>query len=398
VLDIRSESEAIGNQEMAHSRRSRISTSLELALVAAGLFLLLEMSTRVLLFGFAGLLPSRVNSIRGLPQTGFTRPSPMDSGLVFELKPNVDGYFKLVPFRTNSRGLRDREYSVQKPENTFRVAVLGSSFALPAGVAIEDAFHSLLEEWFADELAPKRCEFINFAVGMYNPRHVLAMLETRALAYEPDLILFTATKLSMPMLANRPEPKTGDRGDESKALARETFQKSYPALRSFFLRLLLQRMGFFQDTRQTHVGVLERLFMTAVRPWTSSGWDVEAPKPETGTPRPRSAIGTDDRRRHDPVLERLAGIRERTGTPIVIVRLEIDASEKLPIDLEVERRSRALGLFYLDTRDAFAGTRPSDFWIFELDPHPNARAHEIFARVIASFLRSSNLLPPQTRR
>ena len=44
------------------------------------------------------------------------------------------------------------------------------------------------------ELAPVRVEFINFAVGMYNPEQVLAMLELRALAYQPDLVLMTATR------------------------------------------------------------------------------------------------------------------------------------------------------------------------------------------------------------
>ena len=107
----------------------------------------------------------------------------------------VNAQGRLAPFRTNSSGLRDTEYAFTKPDNTLRVVVVGSSFALPAGVAIEDAFHSLLEEQFSRDLAPLRCEFINFAVGMHHAEQVLAMLELRALDYEPDLVLVTATKL-----------------------------------------------------------------------------------------------------------------------------------------------------------------------------------------------------------
>ena len=76
--------------------------ALVLLAVVAGLFLLLEGSARVYLFGLAGLSPERVNSIRALPESGYTQPSP-EPRLGFELKPNLDGYFKLVPFRTNSR-------------------------------------------------------------------------------------------------------------------------------------------------------------------------------------------------------------------------------------------------------------------------------------------------------
>jgi len=49
--------------------------------------------------------------------------------------------------------------------------------------------------------------------------------------------------------------------------------------------------------------------------------------------------------------------------------------------------------FDQDTRDAFRGSRPSDYWIHELDPHPNASAHAIFAREIDAFLRAEGLIP-----
>ncbi|MFH1799245.1 MAG: hypothetical protein ABH891_00160 [Candidatus Omnitrophota bacterium] len=64
-----------------------------------------------------------------------------DSGINRELKPNLNRYFKMARFRTNSAGLRDKEYPIRKAPGTFRVAVLGDSFTMPAGVEIEDAFH-----------------------------------------------------------------------------------------------------------------------------------------------------------------------------------------------------------------------------------------------------------------
>jgi hypothetical protein len=51
-------------------------------------------------------------------------------------------------------------------------------------------------------------------------------------------------------------------------------------------------------------------------------------------------------------------------------------------------------MYYIDTRDGFRGTTPSDFWIHRLDRHPNARAHAIFADVIEEFLVRNDLIGP----
>jgi hypothetical protein len=365
---------------MAASARSILRRTFVLLSLAAGLFLLLELSARVYLFGSKGLSPAAVDSIRGLPQTGYTQPSA-EPRLGFELKPNLDGIFKLVPFRTNTQGLRDRDYTLTKPEQTFRVAVVGSSFALPAGVAIEDAFHSLLEERFSRELAPVQVEFINFAVGMYNPEQVLAMLELRALAYAPDLVLMTATRLSMPWLVHDPRSAAGREVRRLDPAALPSFRRSYPALQSFGVRLALARMG---HAPSEYVGWLERLAIALT---------------ECGTlpPRPAPARGALALPVAGSVIERLARLGREKQIPVVLTLLEFEDRERLPIDAEVAAEARAHGVLYLDTRDAFRGTRASDFWIYELDPHPNGKAHEVFAQAIATFLRSNRLLPAPPR-
>ncbi len=361
---------------MLATTRSLLRRTLVLLSVVAGLFLLLELSARVYLFGCAGLWPAAINSIRGLPQSGYTQPSN-EARLGFELRPNLDGYFKLVPFRTNAAGLRDRDYALHKPERTIRVAVVGSSFALPAGVAIEDAFHSVLEERFSRELAPTRTEFINFAVGMYNPEQVLAMLELRALAYEPDLVLMTATRLSMPWLVHDPASEAGRAVRRIDPAAIPRFGRSYPILQSFGVRLALARSGRPSPPGE-YVGWLEGLAIglaERVSPRAPAAAARGLPPAPTGS-----------------VIARLARIGREQQIPIALILLEFEDRERLPIDAEVAAEARAHGIPYLDTRDAFRGTHASDYWIYELDPHPNAKAHEVFAEVVASFLRSNGLL------
>ena len=150
--------------------------------------ILLETAYRFYLFGWDAFSIEKVNSVNALGLSDLLQPSS-NPDLVFELKPNVDTYFKLVPFQTNTHGLRDKEYPLDKPEDVLRVAVLGDSFTLPSGLAIEDAFHSLLEDRLNLDNGTVHYEFINFAVGAYTLQQYLSTIRYKALEYDPDLIL-----------------------------------------------------------------------------------------------------------------------------------------------------------------------------------------------------------------
>jgi hypothetical protein len=340
-------------------------------------FLLLEASARVYLFGLAGLSPSKVNSTRWRESIGIRYST--EPGIGYEMEPNLDMERKLVRFRTNSRGLRDREYPLEKPEDTFRVAVLGASFALPTGVEIENAFHSLLEDRLSAEFAPTRYEFINFAVGASHPRQMLAMLKWRALEYDPDLILVSLTRLSFGGLMASDSPTSG-----RHVMQPVDRRRTYPFFRSFLVLLVRQRTGTMKPGVPSP-GILERGIMWIAEGWAEPGGQrVEKP---TQPIRPMP-WGRDDR----SVIERLGEMSTETGIPIVLALLYLNASHELPAAGRVVEEARARGLYFVNTAPAFEGRRPQDLWIYPMDPHPNREAHEIFARVIGRFLRENDLL------
>jgi hypothetical protein len=163
-----------------------------LAVFVLLLFLMLEMTVRVYLFGLAGLSPAKVGSFVNIFHSGYVQPAD-NLDVWFELKPNLDVVFRGAPLQTNSRGLPDQEYELAKPPGTYRVAVIGSSWTMGAGVAVGDAFHSQLERKFNSADSPIRYEFINFGIENYGLGEMMGVIRHKALAYEPDMILFVMT-------------------------------------------------------------------------------------------------------------------------------------------------------------------------------------------------------------
>jgi hypothetical protein len=104
-------------------------------------------------------------------------------------------------FTTNGDGMRDRPYPHKKPPNTYRIAVLGSSIDMGWGVSIEETYIKLLENWLNAHAAKRglsrRFEVLNFAAAAYSPMQRLESYRRKAAAFEPDLVLYSATMLDL---------------------------------------------------------------------------------------------------------------------------------------------------------------------------------------------------------
>lgn len=110
------------------------------------------------------------------------------------LRPKTEGWSRnegATYVRINSRGLRDREHSLEKPQGVYRIAVLGDSYAEAFQVDLEETFWSLLPDRLsACGYQPgKRIEVINFGVSGYGTGQQLLTLRHRAWGYAPDLVL-----------------------------------------------------------------------------------------------------------------------------------------------------------------------------------------------------------------
>jgi len=140
----------------------------------------------------SGAASSRSETIDGIDSgnlRAIINPHP-DDRIIFDLKPNLDTTFQRVSLKTNSCGMRGAERSIAKPPDTFRIALLGDSFAFGWGVRQEESFAQGLEDNL-NRLADgrRRFEVLNFGVPGYSTFQEVAKFKESGLDFSPDAIL-----------------------------------------------------------------------------------------------------------------------------------------------------------------------------------------------------------------
>ena len=100
----------------------------------------------------------------------------------------------------NRDGLRDRTHPVEKLEGVWRVAVLGDSVTLGAGIPAGQAFPQALERRLT--LAGRRIEVLNVALWGWSTRQERYAYERLARRYRPDQVLLAVCLNDLAELQN----------------------------------------------------------------------------------------------------------------------------------------------------------------------------------------------------
>lgn len=327
----------------ARRRIAKVALALGVCVLCA---LALELSWRVFLFGSNAFSFRMMDSVRDFGKSGLVQRSAHRE-IIFELKPNLDAWYQLVAFRTNSRGLRDDEYSIDKPPRTFRIAVVGDSYTMPAGVSLEDAYHSRLERWLNERSSTLRYEFLNFGVAGYFLRQYRAVIHEKAIVYDPDLVLIG-------FCGRNDHHIRGESAYQEPYQAKAT---EHPFFRLTFFERLVHAFEF-RVLRHRNPGVHQ--------------------SPE----RQRNYL-----RRHFEALGRLS---DREGIPFVVALID---TRRSPVREDLPEILAEAGIEYVDASAPLVGKDPDDFAIYPTDEHPNAEANRIFAEEIGAFLLQRRLVP-----
>ncbi len=142
-----------------------------------------------LLFSFA--IAEIVLRLLGLSYPVFTR---QDLELGEWHIPHAEGWSTEVGgayIRINSDGMRDREHTIAKPQGTFRIAVLGDSYAEATSIDAAKTFWAELERQLpaCPALSGRPVEVLNFGLAGMGTAEELLVLRHRAWKYDPDLVL-----------------------------------------------------------------------------------------------------------------------------------------------------------------------------------------------------------------
>jgi lysophospholipase L1-like esterase len=269
-----------------------------------------------------------------------------DPLLGHEHAPNRQARLMGVDFRTNSKGLRDREFSYERVPGKLRIVMLGDSLTVGWGVAVEDTFSKRIEALY--RAAGTDVEAINFGVGNYNSIQEVESFFAEGRKYRPDVVVLN-------FFINDAEPLAPTHPPSS--LMRMCYACVFASGRIDTLR----RQFFDKSDWATY-------YLGLYEDGTSKGWRDA-----------RAAIG------------RLAAATKADGVPLLIAVLpelhDVASYRFQRVTDLVRATAEENGAAFVDVLPYLKDQPSSILWVTAPDPHPNALAHKLIAQGLFDALR-----------
>jgi lysophospholipase L1-like esterase len=269
---------------------------------------------------------------------------PLDTErLPFHHYPNRHGRYYGVEIRTNSMGLRDREYALEKPAGKRRIVVIGDSFTLGWGVPFDSIFSKRLEALLNQN--GDRYEVINLGVGNYNTTMEVELFKWKGLPLRPDMAVLV-------YFINDVEPVPKRKPVLEYAAIRRSYFAAF-----LFDRFVRLRSRFVKSFSWS--SYYRRLYSDA------------------------NAANLAANRQS---LEELVRLCRESGIRLLVVNLpEMHQFSPYPFAYATDYISglaAANGVPFLDMLPALKDYDPSSLWVSREDHHANAKADSIIARGI----------------
>lgn len=113
---------------------------------------------------------------------------------VYRLIPNKEMKIKYPEFeyvlKSNSKSLRDYEYTYEKKKNNFRIIFFGDSFTFGQGVELQYTIAKQLEKKMQKQFGVSRVEVINMGMEGYGTDDCYNLLIHEGYKYQPDLVIY----------------------------------------------------------------------------------------------------------------------------------------------------------------------------------------------------------------
>jgi lysophospholipase L1-like esterase len=266
-----------------------------------------------------------------------------------EHMPNGEAKLMGVAVKINSMGLRDKEYSIKKPFNCFRLLILGDSMTFGWGTPQDKTYPELLEKMLSTikSDSTKQIEVINAGVGNYNTVQEVAHFKNRGIQFNPDMVILGFYLNDAEVT---PKPTEGFLKENSYLYVLSA------SVWDAFLRTVKIKKNF------------EEYYLTLYSD-QNPGWQ-ECKK----------------------ALHELIVICESEQIQLIIVIIpELHQPNENYRFEKVHKFIRDIGksnqVPVIDLLPEFQNSQPESLWVSPADPHPSILAHKIIANGIFKYFR-----------
>lgn len=287
--------------------------------------------------------------------------------VVYELRPNLESaWLCRTKLETTERGYRNHETHGAPGEPATRIVGIGDSVMFGWGVDNDDVYMARLGELLAETAGDRHWTVVNAATPGYNAVQAVASLEHRALALDPDVVVYGYC--------------INDKELPRFLLTRET-EPEPP--RSYLWQLLSSRRLHGSQTPESAMGELVKL-----------GNDQTSTDPAKAPPDYAHMVGT---AAFERAMDRLAALSRERGFRVVVL-----IHPPLPPDVEpmfhargfevvhsepyLRRYAEANGLETIVDPPLIVG-RPCRGR--GIDLHPSGLAHGLIAEALRDHLAAS---------
>jgi D-alanyl-lipoteichoic acid acyltransferase DltB (MBOAT superfamily) len=175
---------------------------------------------------------SRPPGMRPLSETRSYRLR-QDDFLGYDLAPLTQAVVIGKTMTVNRWGMRDKDYALEKPVDTRRIAMTGPSFTMGTGVSDDSTYDALLERELNESSSTSpHFEVLNFGVAAYSLLQQVRTLDEKGYRFQPDIVV----------LADGRNPEGPIVQNLSRALSNRT-TGVYPGLDSIIARAGVRDVG-----------------------------------------------------------------------------------------------------------------------------------------------------------
>jgi len=347
-------------------------------ILVALIFLLCEAIFRLVYFGPSAVLQPLHYRPAPIGEVGMLEAVP-DRVVGYVLKPDLNTWYQGAPFHSNSRGQRNVNWPTEKPADTFRIAMLGDSVTMGAGVS-DDQTYSVVLERLLNASGQGQWQVINFGVGGYKTPQMLASYPTNGTDAGFDLIIVPVYSVEAERLL--------EFSPAHFSLGAFPFYKDFAGFlrRNFFI-----------------VQALRQLTAKELQPLITDDW---TPKRGNRGATPPPTVDVPRRQQPPPgkpfpvFVGDWARELEKSGTKVAIMLYpetvfgEIDENDKSNMRRIADRISQESGLPVFNLEESGLFTGEAIGVVYPGDHHPGPKGHEAVARALLPDILKLRQSPP----